>query len=1743
MQASVGSDAEKEGKSHTMSSTTGAEVKQKSSKSSHHESKKTPSQKSSGKKESEGHKKKDSASSSKQLFEPCVFGKSKVWLPQEIIHNPGIFQEVVSMSTWEDTLSDEDRKKLLKLLPIFPENSDDEQKETLKQLFDGVNFRFGNPLRQFEQDLIQGCYGVDSVEKQRAWERLQKEECQKQNSHRLQTMLPEVLIKRQELLEVVQFTSPSEYIRKPPQPIKKSKVDIQSNLKYEKLLEDLSQEMGESFQSDEDSDKTVFTDEEECGSPKPWEDRLHNLFDSPPRKTHCTITPKPSSNELNGTEKSKTKIPDKSNVVTEKDYMRMLERMQIVKEDSIEHPEFIFSHITLRDIVNRTYPMKLKSPEEISSLKRKRKKEKEEVKVKKKKRTPTSSPKPSTPVSLVSSQESAVGLDVPSSPESGTTIQPEVPAAPVKQENAQPAAPVSSEVQSKVQYQVPHSFFALLRKYFNMAMNHQLWVSDLQEKVSIWEKSPVSALCPWRPLQSTWSKVVENTLYFLSMEEQGRLVNYLEEEDAWMWPDPMSVPNDHLTKLFKRWLDLMLRVQPVASPVPSREGTVVIPEPRMYTDYTVKTSLEVDVKKFREQELQRFAEPHKPFTYFQHGYESVVGPVKGITSKDPLPSSKGREHSLLVSDRPSYVTILSLVRDAVARLPNGEGTKIEICQLLRESQYIAPNSEASLLAAVSGALDRLHNEKDPSVKFDSTRKLWVYLHRNRSMRDFERIQMERLIANRSKRSASKQRQAANQSRPQTPFSSGDFPTDLAQSSSESSSPSLESPNRSSPASARSMSPRIPSLSPRSAGLGMDVKGLDLSKNPIALGTTYTVERPPTGTAHGVMKGTPAPERPQVKVAGQGGAFDPNLSTIQSLISESLIKSQLLKKTTPRSKTPPASLGRSNTTVTSGAQLLATGSIQRSLSIPASWPHISCSAAGDLIPSDVLLTGNPVKLQAVKTQPKDTARQSTSASKKGMDASGKARASSPRAGGSDKKSVQGVKSKSKGEKSKNSKSASAEKKSPTVQLKSGAITVTLPSSALKGQTVRSILASAASITIGKTSQGEEQSHPTVQAVRKRLLAEKNQAGIKAKQAKAEVKVPVSVSEKSDSSGPSVPAKIDPKPTSLPTIILRPTAPTFIGQAQPKSKDMAAVSAAQISSQPVALVAPKPAGIITGVAPSPSATPNKQVPLSLVVSGSSSKGTHATTKPVPYLQQGNFPLPSLAPGQNIILQMPDGSKFVTSIPAAASAASSVQAKKQVPVKMVKAGLSSDDSKEKVATSVSVIQPTMGRVLTTQQRRRSLPSPQQQTRPVVTTAATSSNPYDFDDDLEVTKPVIQSFKQSSQPNVVMKSSAGPPNPVLTVTSTASALQGIALNLVTKPSGQTRRQGVAVATTGMVAHRSTVVTTQSPTIKEVPSGGQGTASPKVLVSNQDVPQAMDFTIKSQKLMSSKGNSGEKPQIPSSRVELPASSIIRSKPEATKDQDMKSSKTVLRGSQDVVTSKSATVSGEEKMKVTSAPHGEHHSQTTVKRVTSKIPERPPQQMGRVGATLPPQASFTARGNINIQRNPSNMAGMRVSHRPHSSPGILRKSSQDSSKKHNPGKISLRTTKSVETSSISEQTLKAEVKGDATGSGSRSDQKKPVKGLSKQVIILQKPESFSQSMPSSVSDTSTTKTGVKSLKGASEESSSVVGNSSVFTSDLVRSGTSHELEGSVRTAKLIKSQEKAEAVSGGISKQDGQDQT
>ncbi|MEQ2217240.1 hypothetical protein XENOCAPTIV_000650, partial [Xenoophorus captivus] len=67
-------------------------------------------------------------------------------------------------------------------------------------------------------------------------------------------------------------------------------------------------------------------------------------------------------------------------------------------------------------------------------------------------------------------------------------------------------------------------------------------------------------------------------------------------------------------------------------------------------------------------EQQRYNQPHKAFTFRMHGFESVVGPVKGVFDKE-MSLNKAREHTLLRSDRPPYVTILSLGCNSMSPVP------------------------------------------------------------------------------------------------------------------------------------------------------------------------------------------------------------------------------------------------------------------------------------------------------------------------------------------------------------------------------------------------------------------------------------------------------------------------------------------------------------------------------------------------------------------------------------------------------------------------------------------------------------------------------------------------------------------------------------------------------------------------------------------------------------------------------------------------------------------------------------------------------------------------------------------------------------------------------------------------------------------------------------------------------------------------------------------------------------------
>ncbi|KAI5079026.1 hypothetical protein GOP47_0006697 [Adiantum capillus-veneris] len=138
---------------------------------------------------------------------------------------------------------------------------------------------------------------------------------------------------------------------------------------------------------------------------------------------------------------------------------------------------------------------------------------------------------------------------------------------------------------------------------------------------------------------------------------------------------------------------------------------------------------------FQKEERVRYSTLEIAFRYTTaDGQKSAVAPLRKLGGKS---RARARDHFMLRSDRPSHITILCLVRDAAARLPQGIGTRSDVCILLRDSQFIEDVSEAQLSQVVSGALDRLHYERDPCVRYDQDKKLWLYLHGEREEEDFE----------------------------------------------------------------------------------------------------------------------------------------------------------------------------------------------------------------------------------------------------------------------------------------------------------------------------------------------------------------------------------------------------------------------------------------------------------------------------------------------------------------------------------------------------------------------------------------------------------------------------------------------------------------------------------------------------------------------------------------------------------------------------------------------------------------------------------------------------------------------------------------------------------------------------------------------------------------------------------------------------------------------------------------------
>ena len=272
-------------------------------------------------------------------------------------------------------------------------------------------------------------------------------------------------------------------------------------------------------------------------------------------------------------------------------------------------------------------------------------------------------------------------------------------------------------------------FFSLLRDLFHQCGDRELTLASVVSGVTDWCHSPIAPLNTWYNMSTDWASCVASALAFLSSATlpHGHTTLVSRDNDQFSWIGGELVSDSDLVELSDWWMERCDQYQLTNESPVSGQLTNESAAPGHVTPSTEQERLS-----YQEQEARRYEVPGDPWQWQCHGYTSVVPPVRNI-----VPGARPKPHVMLVPDRPAAVSVVSLVRDAVSRLPHGEGTRSDIVELLRDSQYLHDNIETSALTAtVSGALDRLQNDAEAPVKYDNNRKIWIYLHKDKTLQDF-----------------------------------------------------------------------------------------------------------------------------------------------------------------------------------------------------------------------------------------------------------------------------------------------------------------------------------------------------------------------------------------------------------------------------------------------------------------------------------------------------------------------------------------------------------------------------------------------------------------------------------------------------------------------------------------------------------------------------------------------------------------------------------------------------------------------------------------------------------------------------------------------------------------------------------------------------------------------------------------------------------------------------------------------
>uniref|UniRef100_T1III0 DEUBAD domain-containing protein n=1 Tax=Strigamia maritima TaxID=126957 RepID=T1III0_STRMM len=678
--------------------------------------------------------------------EECRYNNTAVQVPQELCEKEDLLLGVLNLDTCEKVLTKDHWAHLTKFLPAFPENDDAEKQITIRKLLNGENFSFGNPVVQFHKKLRDGEFSASMQEMTSIMRKAKLKDYRFQQQRYYFKLLQEVLISRKKLLEAAMKLPPDQAVKmeRLQPPALNNVIDQNTKKRYFRELEEVREEVCELLTSSEDEN---YPD----GSPpkltkKQKKQMFHYEAALSPDMTRISSTMSPKhgcSNSFSTYEVNEEYYRDLLVRHKKRRYDKDVRNLTKNPHRTNDDPDLDISSITLQDVVSRTSMIKRPISRSATEISGNKKKAKDNNKVEKKKKK-----NKSIPIITPTIKDEFKNVEIDNKARLF-----------VEEERIEVDSNAFPPYYSSVVTDETHSsYFALIRDIICKSADQRISAAKLEDEVRLWQDSPFAPLNEWYGQQSSWVDQVISTLKFLAGDFTGLqsdsfvpYIDYKEKIQMWQWIGVGRDSDENMSALNTQWM----QNKDETSALDAMDTSTGSPPPaRSVTEWLVRPTSEEERGVYREQERRRYENPHKAFTFCMHEYESVVGPVKGVYGKDGT-VNKAREHSLLVSDRPPFVTILSLVRDAASRLPNGEGTRADICELLKDSQYLAVTADSQVHTVVSGALDRLHYEKDPCVKYDVNRKLWIYLHRNRTEEEFERIHQQQAAAAKAKKSVHK----------------------------------------------------------------------------------------------------------------------------------------------------------------------------------------------------------------------------------------------------------------------------------------------------------------------------------------------------------------------------------------------------------------------------------------------------------------------------------------------------------------------------------------------------------------------------------------------------------------------------------------------------------------------------------------------------------------------------------------------------------------------------------------------------------------------------------------------------------------------------------------------------------------------------------------------------------------------------------------------------------------------------